>query len=114
MRRRHREVIVEISPTRHELAVFEGGRLIGHRAARPPQDGEAGEWTEVVRLVERELVGWVQELEVGGERATVVYTGPDTAASVYDCPASAGEARAKLAARLAMGSDWPVSGLVRQ
>ena len=102
MRRRHREVIVEISPTRHELAVFEGGRLIGHRAARPPQDGEAGEWTEVVRIVERELADWVQDLEVGGERATVIYTGPDTAASVYDCPASAGEARAQLAARLAM------------
>ena len=102
MRRRHREVIVEISPTRHELAVFEAGRLIGHRAARPPQDGEAGDWAEVVRIVERELAGWVQDLKVEGERATVVYTGPDTAASVYDCPASAGEARAKLAARLAM------------
>lgn len=102
MRKKQRQVIIEVSPSRHELAVFENDVLIGRRAARPSRETEAGDWTQALLALEAELPAWVQELGAGGCPATVIYTGPDTVASVHDCPASAGEHRAKLAARLAM------------
>ncbi len=99
---RTRQVIVEVSPTRHELAVFEQGRLIGHRASRPAEGLGLSEWPAILRSLEAELENWVPDLGVRGEPVVVVYTGPDTAASMFDAPASAGEQRARLAAKLAM------------
>ncbi|MCC7389341.1 MAG: hypothetical protein IT431_11285 [Phycisphaerales bacterium] len=102
MRGRTRQVIVEVSPTRHELAVFEQGRLIGHRAARPAEELGLSDWPAILRSLGAELENWVPDLGVRGEPVIVVYTGPDTAASIFDAPASAGEQRARLAAKLAM------------
>ncbi len=102
MRKRQRHVFVEVSPTRYEIAVIEDGVLLGQRASRPAVSENETEWAAGLLALETDVSAWVAELDIAGCQTTVVYTGPDTAASVYDCPATAGEQRAKLAAKIAM------------
>ena len=110
MRRRQRQVLVEVSPTRHEIAVIENGVLLGQRSARCSLGETQAEWAEGLLALEAEVTAWVEELDIAGCQTQVVYTGLDTTASVFHCPVSAGESRAKLAARAAMADiiSYPI------
>ncbi len=102
MRKAQRQVIVEISSTRHEITVFKKGVLLGRRSSRPNARDADPDWAAGLLAFEAELSLWVTELDIEGCQTTVLYTGPDTIASVYDCPAAGGEQRAKHAAKVAM------------
>ena len=110
MRRRHKQVILEVSATRHEIAVFENGVLLGHRSSRLSPGETEAEWAEGIRTLEAEVTAWVAEFDIAGWQTTVVYNGPDTAVLVHDCPVKVGESRAKLAAKGAVSGtiSYPI------
>ncbi|VAX40423.1 hypothetical protein MNBD_PLANCTO03-1517, partial [hydrothermal vent metagenome] len=110
MRRRHKQVIIEVSATRHEIAVFENGVLLGHRSVQRSSGETEAEWAEGILALEAEVTAWVAEFDIAGWQTTVVYSGPDTAVLVHDCPVKAGESRAKLAAKIAVSGtiSYPI------
>ncbi|MDQ7013733.1 MAG: hypothetical protein Q9O74_07535 [Planctomycetota bacterium] len=100
IRKGQRRVYLELSATRFEFAAFDGRNLVGHHAARPSTSALDGDWADLLREFEVELTAWSAAHDLRGLRTTVVYSGPDTTALLSSCPASAGERRAALAARM--------------
>lgn len=96
------QVIIEVTPTRLELAVVRAGKVVATRCERvfvnEPQDS----WTELLNFRQPTLNKWVAELGVLGAHAVVLYSAATQACGVFACPASAGTAGTERAAMLAV------------
>lgn len=103
--------IVEITPTRLELAVVSGSSVQQRRVERynPPAPGT--DWAETLRTRHATLQGWVSELGLRGSPATVLFTSPTAVASLPACPAAAGAAGIQRAAVLALAESagYPIA-----
>lgn len=97
------QVVIEISPSRIELAVLRRGEVIGARSLRSAQPDWGGAWPDELANLQTMVAAWVNELAVGGARATVLYSMSTTATGVMSCPVSVGEAAGQRAALLALG-----------
>ncbi|MGE3106861.1 MAG: hypothetical protein AB7G11_04980 [Phycisphaerales bacterium] len=101
-------ILVEVTPTRHQLTVMKHGVPDAVRITRldpPPQTPGAQahkRWTEQLAALQTTLAPWVSELNLHGRGATIIYSGPDSAASVYSVPAATGLAAARAATELAI------------
>lgn len=125
-------VIIELWPTRRQLTVLRAGQVVDFRIQQPdttpaplasqpqapgimqnqPQNqtretsaATSGRWSHSLTDFEQTLATWVHELALTGSPATVVYSSPDSAASVFSCPSAAGTASALRAAQLALAES---------
>lgn len=102
--------IVEITPTRLELAVVAGTAVQQRRAERynPPAPG--ADWAETLRTRHATLAGWVNELALQSSPTTVLFTSTTAVAALPACPATAGTAGVHRAATLALAeaAGYPV------
>ncbi len=107
-------ILIEISPTRQQLTVLRHGEMSAQRSVRldpapshssgPTSSGAVPQrrWAEQLTSFQAVLAGWVEELSLVGRAASIVYSGPDSAASVYSVPAVTGPAAGRAAAELAI------------
>ncbi len=111
--------IIELTPTRLELAVVAGASVQQQRVERynPPAPG--ADWAETLRARHATLAGWVRELNVQGSPCTVLFSTSTAVAALPACPAALGAAAAQRAAVLALGesagyaiNDHPTSAAV--
>ncbi|MDP1660573.1 MAG: hypothetical protein Q8L55_01550 [Phycisphaerales bacterium] len=111
--------IIELTPTRLELAVIAGASVQQQRVERynPPAPG--ADWAETLRARHATLAGWVRELNLQGSAATVLFSTSTAVAALPSCPAALGAAAAQRAAVLALGesagyaiNDHPTSAAV--
>src|ERR1043166_9292649 len=95
--------IVEVTPTRLELAVVHGTTVVQSRSERinPPEPHT--DWSEILRQRHATLTAWVAELGIAGMPAVLLSSSATPRCSVFSCPATAGAAGADRAARLALG-----------
>jgi Tfp pilus assembly protein PilN len=96
-----RRVIVEISPTRLEIAVVKG-RQMAQRSASRQGVNLAEHWAASLEAIGPALAKLVDAVDARGAEATVLYTSATSAIGVYSCPKAAGAARASSAASLAL------------
>lgn len=96
-----RSAVVEISPSRLELAVAVRRAVVASRTARPPAD-LAERWPESLGGLASILAGWVAELDLRGCETIALYEAPDAHAGVLAVPANVGRSAAAEAARLAL------------
>lgn len=96
-----RQVIVELSPTRVELAVLRGAAVQTRASERLPGP-QPDTWDKVLAAVGPVLKKLVAQEDAAGARATVIYSSPTAATGVFSCPRQAGTARAINAATLAL------------
>lgn len=102
-------ILLEISPSRQQLTVCKHGKVVAQRLERlDPPSATSGvppqrRWAEQLTAFQATLSSWVHELNLSGRPVSIVYTGPDSAASVYSVPAVTGAGAARAAAELALG-----------
>ncbi|MCU0688432.1 MAG: hypothetical protein MUE97_01635 [Phycisphaerales bacterium] len=103
MLKRSSNAILEISPTRLELAVVRGSQVEQVRAERynPPEPN--ADWAEVLRARHSTLKTWVVELGLDRAPVTVIFSTSTTCTAIFPCPLSAGSTAADRAARTALG-----------
>jgi hypothetical protein len=97
--------IVEITPTRLELAVVTGTSVGQRRTERynPPAPG--ADWAETLRARHATLAGWVTELNLQNSPTTTLFTSSTAVASLPACPAALGPVAAQRAATLALAES---------
>ncbi len=95
-------MLIEVSPSRLELAVLTRAGIGPVRIARAPEGEWGGAWPEGLKALGGTLATWVRELNLQGSPCTLVYALPSSAAGVFDCPASVGTAGSQSAALLAL------------
>lgn len=95
-------VIVEITPTRLEVAVLRAGQVEQVRAERfnPPETN--ADLADVLRARHSTLAMWVTELGIQSSPTTIVFSTPTTTCSLFACPTSAGPAAIERASRMAL------------
>jgi hypothetical protein len=103
MLKRSSNAILEISPTRLELAVVRGSQVEQVRAERynPPEPN--ADWAEVLRARHSTLKTWVVELGLDRAPVTIIFSTSTTCTAIFPCPLSAGATAADRAARTALG-----------
>lgn len=94
--------MLEVSPSRLELAVWSRGEVVQARVKQASEPDWGGTWPDWVATLASTLAAWTAELGLTGRSVTVVYHSPTVAAGVFTCPTSAGESRAQDAAELAL------------
>jgi len=103
--------IVEITPTRLELAAVSGSTVQHRRAERynPPAPG--ADWAETLRARHQTLASWVRELNLQGTPTTVLFNSPTAVAALPACPAALGEAAIERASILALAeaAGYPIA-----
>ncbi|HYD00967.1 MAG TPA: hypothetical protein VEB22_07040 [Phycisphaerales bacterium] len=97
--------IIEITPTRLELAVVSGTSIQQRRTERfnPPPPGT--DWAETLRARHTTLAGWVRELNLQGSATTVLFSSSTAVAALPACPAALGAPAAQRAAVLALAES---------
>lgn len=106
------EVLIELSPTRLELAVVRAGVVEASRSERSAEADWGADFAARLTALAPRLASWTQELGLAGREATVVYSAPTAVAGVFGCPASAGALAAARAGVLSLGGviDFPLEG----
>lgn len=107
---RSRRVVIELSPSRLEVAVLKSGRVADTRCHRFDRADWPASWTTTLAEYVQPLRQIVTELSIEHADTTIVYSAPGTVANVISCPTKAGAANADLAARLSLAGvgDAPV------
>lgn len=106
----HHQVIIELSPSRIEVAIRRGGHVIEWRTERFARtdwpQGAEDPLSDALAPLSR-ITG---EMSLAGCPATVIYDTPGSVASLTSCAASVGAAGATQAALLAVANvaDFPV------
>lgn len=95
-------VVIEVTPSRLELAVVRRGVTIGARALRHDGVNWDRDWPEALDRLGPAFAGMVEDLGCRGARATVVYQGPGSVTTVCSCPTSSAAGDARRAAELAL------------
>lgn len=105
-------VIVEISPSRIEIAVRKrgGGDVVEWRSERLPRAEWPSAHTQSLAELQPVLARLVGETGSANAGATVIFSTPGAVSALTSCPAKIGAAAAEQAARLALASiaDFPV------
>ncbi len=99
------KIIVEISPSRLQVAVVRGRSVIASRCRRVNTVGYAERWPRCVDDFAGPLAELIAELEASGSTATVLYAGPTASTGVFSCSAKAGTNDALESARLALAES---------
>jgi Tfp pilus assembly protein PilN len=99
-----KRAIVEISPSRLEVALLKGARIIAAAAERL-DPAQATDLPAILRRAAERLPALIASCNAQGAHATVLYQSTTAAVSTYACPSSAGAAGAERAARLAMAES---------
>lgn len=102
---RGRRVIIELSPTRLDVAVVRAARFESFRSARLALTSFAERFPEALRACQDTLATMVKELGAEGAPATLVHAGPDAACGVFSCAVGIKPAVAENAARLALSES---------
>ena len=95
-------VVIELSPTRLEVALMRGSVIVDSRIQRLELPQYIEKWPGILGSIQPQLTTMVNELKAAGAQATVLYAGPSAATGVFSCAESAGAAGAANAARLAL------------
>ena len=95
-------VVVEISPTRLEVAVLRGDSVATSRVQRLELPNYADAWPGALDSIRPQLASMVADMQVADAQATVLYASPTAATAVFSGAESAGAAGAAKAARLAL------------
>lgn len=103
--------IVEITPTRLELAVVSGTAVQQRRAERYSPPAPGADWAETLRARHATLAGWVLELSLQNSPTTVLFSSPTAVASLPACPAALGESAVERASVLALAESagYPIA-----
>lgn len=106
-----RSVIIEVSPSRLEVAWMQGGRTGASKQERLSAPAFTEDWRGVLGSLGPRLVSMVAELGAAGAEATILYSSPSACTGLFSCPLSAGRHQAARAARLALAeaADFPLS-----
>jgi Tfp pilus assembly PilM family ATPase len=104
--------VIEVSPSRIEVALVRGRRVIGAAWRRIEVPDFESNWPRSLGAHERVLAELVNELRCRGHRAVVLLDAPGFASTICACPATFGESEAESAAMLAVGAiaDFPIDG----
>lgn len=97
-----KQVVVELSPTRLEVATLQGGRVRDSRAERLEPADWSESWPGVLTTLDAQLAGLVAKMGVQGAQATVLYAGPTAVNAVFSCPGGAGAGASEQATVLAL------------
>jgi hypothetical protein len=103
-----KRVIVELSPTRTEVALLKGSRVSAGASVRH----EAGhDLAGLLSAAGQHLPGLVERCGAQGAEATIIYHSPTAVCAVHACPKAAGAAGAERAARLALSetAEFPLA-----
>lgn len=105
-------VIIEVSPTRLELAALRGRRIVASAARRICVPEFESAWPGSLDQLRGALGELVQQAGCRGASAVVVFHAPAAAATVCSCPAAFSSAEAEGAAMLAVAAvaDFPIEG----
>lgn len=96
------QLVIELSPTRLEVAVIRRGRVAEARALRHHTPQWAEQWPAVLSSLDAPLRELVQALGVSGASAVILCSTPTAASNFHACPATIGRAQALDAARLSL------------
>ncbi|MBL8744832.1 MAG: hypothetical protein JNK58_00595 [Phycisphaerae bacterium] len=99
-------VVIELSPSRLEIAVVRSGRVVSSAAVRYPASEWEHGWPSVLEGRRQDLADLALGLDATGLNAVVLAATPTAAVNVHACPASAGRAAAESAAMLALGNSF--------
>lgn len=95
-------LIIELSPISMVIALLRGNAVIDYRVREHGAHEWSAAWPGCLGTTEKEAAAMVRELGAVGSTATVIYAATTAVASVFSCPASAGEDAAARAATLAL------------
>lgn len=103
------QVVIEVSPSRLELAVVRHGTVAASRVARPDAAGWERAWPGVLDKLLPTLARFVGELGCAGAQATVLYSGPGSVATLSAFPSASPSRDARKAAEMAVTAlaDFP-------
>ncbi len=104
-----KRVVIELSPTRLQVAVVRGRRVVARETARltPPSQGTA--WASRLESLQPALTSITEALRCKGAEATVLYRSPTASCGIFSCNAAAGKAASIHAARLALADSTEFS-----
>ena len=104
--------VIEVSPSRIELAVVRGRKVVAAAWRRVDDPDFEANWPRSLGAHERTLAELVDELNCRGCRAVVLLHAPGCASTICPCPTNFGEPEAESAAMLAVGAvaDFPIDG----
>src|SRR5882672_4653864 len=93
-----KQVVVELTPTRLEVATLHGGRVEASRCERMEPGDWSESWPAALIALDETLARLVTKLGVQGAPATILYAAPTGASAVFSCPSSAGAVSGEQAA----------------
>lgn len=104
-----KRVVIELSPTRLQVAVVRGRRVVARETARltPPAQGLA--WSTRLESLQAALNSMTESLRCKGAEATVLYRSPTASCGIFSCNSAAGKAASVHAARLALADSTEFS-----
>lgn len=104
-----KRVVIELSPTRLQVAVVRGRRVVARETARltPPAQGLA--WASRLESLRPALASMTETLRCKGAQATVLYRSPTASCGIFSCNSAAGKAASLHAARLALADSTEFS-----
>ncbi len=95
-------VIIEVSPSRLELAVLRGRSVVASRTRRFDATEWDRAWPDALAALTPILAQMVSELACAHAPATVLYTAPGSVSTIASCPATTPLGDARKAAALAL------------
>lgn len=98
-------VLIELAPTRLEIAVMNGGAVAQHFHADVTMPSELEPWLAAVAGLHAMAKEAVSAWKLKGVSAHVVYAAPSSVAVVHACPLAAGQGAAILASTLTLGES---------
>lgn len=106
------QVLIEVSPSRLELAVHQGRQVVASRVRRLAKIADEAPFPASLELLGEPLKGLVDELGCAGQRAVVIYAAQSTPVLVSSLPARLGAADTESATRLGLAgvADFPLDG----
>jgi Tfp pilus assembly protein PilN len=96
-------VVIELSPSRLEVALIRGKAIVARRAERFLLPTFSDQWSAALASIKPRLTRLVSDLGAQGALATILYSAPSATTGTFSCPLSAGRAQAQRAASLALG-----------
>lgn len=96
--------VIEVSPSRLEVAVVRGGHVVAARSQRHDGVGWSDTWPGGLLALDAALATAVQELGIAGSEAMVIAHSPSAACGVFACNAAAGQSGGQNAALLALAN----------
>lgn len=96
--------VIEVSPSRLEVAAVRGGRVVAARSQRHDGVGWNDTWPGGLLALDVALATAVRELDIAGAEAVVIAHSPSAACGVFACNAAAGQSGGQNAALLALAN----------